>query len=740
MPDSKTSISNTYIFSNPAKFQFVSGEAMKFLTVLNRHALSSIFFVLVILLNQPSVNAQAKDRPIADKWALVIGIDRFKDKRIPTLKYSAKDAKDFADFLVNKANFAKDHVLLLSNEEATFENIEAALGDNWLPKRVMQDDLVLIFISTHGSPKELDVGNDNWLIAHNTNIDRLFSTGIELARLAETVKRRTRCQRIVLLLDACNSGAAETGGGKGLIRTQNFDIASLVGDGQIVISSSDANQRSWESKRYKNGVFTRNLIKTLDNSSADTPLESVFSKVKDNVAQEVQFDRKVQQTPVLKSKWKGKKLALLAPPAKPRNVSSSKTKPALTATPPADTSGLSKEVEKQLAQKNFGEAMRLAKQGADSGDLECIKLIGNMYIKGEGVSKDTLQASQWWQRAADKNYAPALHNLGLLYFQGNGVKRDISKAVIYWSKASEQNFGKSMVMLAGFYQNGIGVPKDNQKALMLIKKAADQGDPDGINEMGICYQNGLGVPKSYEKAREYFKKAADKNNPIAQFNLGVLYFKGLGVNKDDAEALRWFQKSANQNYPKGINGLANCFYHGRGTALDYKEAVRLYKKAADLNHSMAQYNLAYAYFSGRGVPVDLKQAVHYFELAANSNCVEALLQLGYMYEEGKGVPKNFEKAKEYYERGAKLGDSLCQNQLGNLYFLGNGVKRNYKVAAQLYLKSAQSNCAAAQNNIGYCYMKGKGVNKDKETALTYFRLSAQQGYKMAKENLERYGP
>ena len=41
------------------------------------------------------------DRPIRDKWALVVGISDFKDKRL-TLHYSAKDAEDFAGYLEKK--------------------------------------------------------------------------------------------------------------------------------------------------------------------------------------------------------------------------------------------------------------------------------------------------------------------------------------------------------------------------------------------------------------------------------------------------------------------------------------------------------------------------------------------------------------------------------------------------------------------------------------------------------------
>ncbi|HMY04936.1 MAG TPA: tetratricopeptide repeat protein, partial [Candidatus Obscuribacter sp.] len=88
------------------------------------------------------------NRPVRDKWALIIGISNFQDKNL-NLKYPAKDARDFHDFLIKEANFAPDHVKLLVDEKATRANILSELGDKWLPRVANPDDLVLIYISSH---------------------------------------------------------------------------------------------------------------------------------------------------------------------------------------------------------------------------------------------------------------------------------------------------------------------------------------------------------------------------------------------------------------------------------------------------------------------------------------------------------------------------------------------------------------------------------------------------------------
>jgi hypothetical protein len=81
----------------------------------------------------------AINRPIRDKWALVVGVSEFANPAL-NLKYSAKDAKDFADYLVKEADFAPDHVKVLLNKDATERRILSELGDRWLPRVANPDD------------------------------------------------------------------------------------------------------------------------------------------------------------------------------------------------------------------------------------------------------------------------------------------------------------------------------------------------------------------------------------------------------------------------------------------------------------------------------------------------------------------------------------------------------------------------------------------------------------------------
>ncbi|MBA3857367.1 MAG: hypothetical protein C0507_10710 [Cyanobacteria bacterium PR.3.49] len=261
--------------------------------------------------------AKPEDKPVKDKWALIIGISKFKNETL-NLRYPSKDAKDFYDYLITDGKFQKDHVKLLLDDQATRGNILSELGDRWLPRMAAPDDLVLIYFSSHGSSSDLDVGGVNYLLAHDSEPDQLFASGLAMQDLTRVIKGRVHSDRVVLILDACHSGAAEPES-KGLTRVKNVDAEAIAqGTGQLVISSSLPSQVSWESKEVANSVFTRYLIDGLKSKGDKTTLNEAFNFMKDKVQGEVLRARGVLQTPVLKSKWQGHDIVISAPPIEPR--------------------------------------------------------------------------------------------------------------------------------------------------------------------------------------------------------------------------------------------------------------------------------------------------------------------------------------------------------------------------------------------------------------------------------------
>lgn len=263
-----------------------------------------------------STKDAAKNYPVTDKWALVIGISSFKDPEI-NLKFAAKDASDFANFLTSKAGFSKDHVRLLLNGQATREGIIQNLGTKWLGHLAAPDDLVVVYVSSHGSGAQEEADKINFLVAHDTDKNSLLSTGIPMQWFSKMIAEQVHAKRVVLILDVCHSAAAS--GAKALSRQKASmsPEAFSIGEGQLVICSSAKDQVSWESKNYQNSVFTKNLIDAF--STGKETLPNAFDKLKNNVQIEVLRDRSSLQTPIMWSKeWRGNPPVLSVQPTSPR--------------------------------------------------------------------------------------------------------------------------------------------------------------------------------------------------------------------------------------------------------------------------------------------------------------------------------------------------------------------------------------------------------------------------------------
>ncbi len=255
-------------------------------------------------LNQPP-------RPIKDKWALVVGISNFKDPSI-NLCYAAKDATDFKNYLIKEAGFAPDHVRLLTDAQATRENIVGNLGEKWLSRMAGPDDLVVLYMSSHGSAPDKNV-NANFIVTYEGTKENLVFSGIPMQWLTVGIQEVLHADRTLLLLDVCHGGAIS--GAKALKREFEFVPSTInVGPGQLILVSSMDDQISWESKRYHNGVFTHYLLEGLRKNDNKEKMGSVFTFLKEKVEEEVLRDRAFLQTPMMFKKIVGGTEIVLSDP------------------------------------------------------------------------------------------------------------------------------------------------------------------------------------------------------------------------------------------------------------------------------------------------------------------------------------------------------------------------------------------------------------------------------------------
>lgn len=241
-------------------------------------------------------------------YALVIGVSRYKfhEGGLRDLQYAHADSRSIAEFLKTRAGFAESDISYLENENATVENVRAAV--NLFLRRAREDDLVFLFVAGHGAQDPFDPKN-LYLVLHDSKVTDMPRTAFNMSELQALFTNRLRAKRMVILIDACHSAgvglAANNSSGRQLVRTENntFSVYAeklFTGEGRALLTSSDVNEISEEGENWGggHGVFTWAILKGLG-GVADANRDSVITtgELFDFVSAKVREETKARQNP-----------------------------------------------------------------------------------------------------------------------------------------------------------------------------------------------------------------------------------------------------------------------------------------------------------------------------------------------------------------------------------------------------------------------------------------------------------
>lgn len=269
----------------------------------------------------------ASPKAAGDKWAVVVGVSKFA-QGIESLPGAAKDATDFAQFLIQDCAFAADHVKLLTDDQATESGIMSALGV-WTAKNAQPADLVVVYISTAGTAAKSDVEGGNFLCAFDTKPENLYDTGISAAQLPADIRKRCLSNKLVLIIDASYSGSAIASSDAERVASlsnQHSKFQDWGGAGQATLCSSQSDQRSYECKTKSNSAFTFQFMQSARKLGKDATLRQIFDETAAAVGTEVESERHAKQTPVAKFSGDAAQIQIATPPASANSSEQSKSK------------------------------------------------------------------------------------------------------------------------------------------------------------------------------------------------------------------------------------------------------------------------------------------------------------------------------------------------------------------------------------------------------------------------------
>lgn len=222
------------------------------------------------------------DPKLTNLHVLAIGVEH------DDLKYTAQDALDMGKAfksLANKGVFKSVNVETLTGKDATKTNIDIALErykNMYRIGEINRNDLLVVFISSHGFIyKDSIAGKDRWIafekfMIQASNYDNAAqqATSVSYENIIANLAA-IRCKKVIML-DACFSGGVRPKGDNSVGSiADNASINNIISQlsyqqpGLVTITSSTANQPSYESDQWKNGAFTEAILESFVNGDTN---------------------------------------------------------------------------------------------------------------------------------------------------------------------------------------------------------------------------------------------------------------------------------------------------------------------------------------------------------------------------------------------------------------------------------------------------------------------------------------
>lgn len=194
---------------------------------------------------------------------LAVGVNRYRNALLD-LSFSVPDARGVAALFrnVGKRLFRDVVVTELYDADATRARIRTRLGEL---RATHPEDVVVVYLAGHG-----DTVDDDWFfIPHELTqperSDMLRRDGLSSRELAEALKAMP-ARKVVVLIDACKSGAA-VGGFRGLEERRLLAQLSRA-SGTHLIAATTKEQLAAELHALGHGVFTYALLEGLGGKAA----------------------------------------------------------------------------------------------------------------------------------------------------------------------------------------------------------------------------------------------------------------------------------------------------------------------------------------------------------------------------------------------------------------------------------------------------------------------------------------
>jgi TPR repeat protein len=242
------------------------------------------------------------------------------------------------------------------------------------------------------------------------------------------------------------------------------------------------------------------------------------------------------------------------------------------------------------------DGLRLIQQSADAGSAEGLHRLALAYAQGDGgTPRNEARAAELFTRAAEKGHQRAQLNLGTLYLRGQGVPRDLIQARAWLEKAAANGDPYALYVLGRAMEESMGpAGADAVRAASLYRQAAEKGHPLAALRYGMALADGAGVKRDAVAAHRWLIHAQQNGVPEAALALADMAAR-TPASRDKAmnekalqSVITWLEVAARAGVPSAQFKLANAYYAGAGVGRDLTQAQLWYGRAAQQGQTEAQ--------------------------------------------------------------------------------------------------------------------------------------------------------
>ena len=239
-----------------------------------------------------------------DLYVISVGINNYKNASM-NLNYAAADAKSFEEAITKGAKPIFKKIILKTLTDAEFTKINFSSIFKDVAKAAKPEDVFVLYYAGHGvtadDPKTSK--SEFYMVPFDVTQlygaeDALASKGISFAELQEYT-RSIQAQKQLLILDACQSGAAVDLLATRGAASQKAVVQLARSAGVAILAASGSEQLATEVAELGHGIFTYALVEALNGKTEKTNEEH---KVSVNQIRSYLEDR----VPELTQKYRGK--------------------------------------------------------------------------------------------------------------------------------------------------------------------------------------------------------------------------------------------------------------------------------------------------------------------------------------------------------------------------------------------------------------------------------------------------